>query len=369
MLWNKICKFVVMKLFFTFLIVLPLFGAAQTMIPFIDFNDFFKYYRNGAVNQLEFQPIIEYKVSDELLAYYDTRGNLIVFDGQNKKDLANLQTEYRLSDHFLTWKIGTTLNMYEEGKMQTLSYNAGLYAVLDSMIVYHDLRYNNLTVFYRGERKVVMTATGNLEMPTTFGDNAFGFKDNGDFFKIFWRGGIYDIDVWVGNITFDAGVDVVAWNDPNTRTFAIFEKGLIIDVEDMHARSFKCGRGFVVYEDQNRNLVKFTNGQKKVLSQFGAQKYRVQDDLVCWEENGYFYCEQNGVKILVANFIPQDYWMKNNTLVFRDAMGGLSVLNNGKVVELTRQMNAEAEIIGNSVLVRLFNRSYVIYDQNKKYNP
>ena len=206
-------------------------------------------------------------------------------------------------------------------------------------------------------------------MPMAVGDNCFAFKDNGDFFKIYWNGQTYDIDVWIGTIDFSAGVNVVAWNDPNTRTFAVFENGVITDVEDFYARSFKAGRGFVVYEDQNGNLIKFQNGAKTQLSKFAANFYSVKDDVVVWSENGFFFMESKGIKWQVSNFMPEEYEIKNDVLVFKNILNGLSLSTKGKVQELTNQLEAKFDIAGSAVLVKLFNRSFFVWDNGRKYEP
>ncbi len=54
-------------------------------------------------------------------------------------------------------------------------------------------------------------------------------------------------------------------------------------------------------------------------------------------------------------------------IAYRNVMGGVSALIDGEIVELTNQMDAEYEIFGNSVLVKLFNRSFIVYSNGKKY--
>jgi len=48
-------------------------------------------------------------------------------------------------------------------------------------------------------------------------------------------------------------------------------------------------------------------------------------------------------------------------------MGGVSALIDGRVVVITNQMNSEYEIYGNSILVSLFNNSFIVYSNGKKY--
>lgn len=358
-----------MKIFLCLVLGFSLTSFGQNVIPFVDFNNYFRSFQDGSFRQLEFQRIEQYKYGDEMVAYMDNRGNLRVYNGQRTQDLANSNVEYVLSDHLLIWKIGNTLNMWDAGTLRTLSYNADSYAVKDSMVVFMDKRYNNINVYQNGTITPVYQSTGTLSMPIAIGDNTLAFKDNGDFYKIFWNGQVTDIDVWVGNMEFSAGVDVVAFNDPNSRTFAVFEKGVILDVEQFYVKSYKAGRGFVVYEDQNGNLVKFQNGTKTPLSNFSASYYEVVDDQVVWMENGFLYMECKGKKWQVCNFRPEKMKMKNDVLVFENALRGVSISKDGKIEDITNQMDAEFEIHGSSVLVRLFNSSYIVYSGGRKYEP
>jgi hypothetical protein len=59
--------------------------------------------------------------------------------------------------------------------------------------------------------------------------------------------------------------------------------------------------------------------------------------------------------------------IKNNVLVFKNLMGGISALMDGKVYEITNQMDAEFEIYGNLVLVKLFNKSFLVFKNGRKY--
>jgi hypothetical protein len=353
--------------FLVFFLSVSAFG--QKPIAFVDFNNFFRSFQSGQFRQLEFQLIEEFKAGDDLVAYIDNRGNLRVYDGVKTKDIANLKVEYTVSDHLLTWKIGNTLNLWDDGDMRTLSFNAAQYAVRDSMVVFMDMRYNNINVYEKGESKPIAMSTGDLNMPLSMGENCLAFKDNGDFYKLYWNGKVIDLDVWVGSIVFSSGTDVIAFNDPTTRTFAVFDKGIITDVEQFFVKTYQAGRGFVVYEDLNGNLIKYENGLKTPLTRFSASFYEVKDDVVIWVENGFLYMESNGKKWQVCNYTPLRYKVKNDVLVFENAMRGISIAKDGKLQDITNQMDAEFEIYGSSVLVRLFNNSYIVFANDRKYEP
>ena len=355
------------KIIFLLFVLLEQVSYGQKVAPFVDFNNYFRTFENDNFRQLEFQPIKEFKAGDDLIAYIDTRGNLRVYDGKERKDISNMNIQYKISDHLLAYNIGSTLNMWDAGKLRTLTYFGRNYEVKDSMIVYEDTRFNTVNVYWNKEIYTLYTLTGDLYMPESIGDNIVVFKDNGNFYKVFWRGQIYDLGVWSGTIEFQSGCDIVCFNDPTTRTFAIFENGEFLNVEQFYMKKYKAGRGFIVYEDLNSNLILYKNGESIQLSNFSANFWEVKDDLVVWGENSFVYAFQNGKKIQTSNFTPKDYLLKNNVFAFRNMMGGVSALMEGKVQEITLQQNAEYEIYGNLVLVKLFNKSYIVFKNGRKF--
>ncbi|TNF50087.1 MAG: hypothetical protein EP305_01190 [Bacteroidetes bacterium] len=341
--------------------------SAQRVIPFEDFNNYFRTFENGTFRQLEFQRIKEFKAGDEFVAYIDNRGNLRVYNGVERQDISNMNVNYEVSDHLMAYSIGPTLNLWDEGKLRTLTYFAQDFAVRDSIVVFEDTRFKTVCVYYNKEIKQFLQLTGDVSMPQAIGDNIVAFKDNGNYFKILYRGEVFELGVWNGTIDFQAGCDIVCFNDPTTRTFAVFDKGQFLDVEQFWIKKYKAGRGFIVYEDLGGNLMYYKDGEKHQLSNFGAGSWDVKDDIVYWTENTFAYALQNGKKIQLGNVIPKDYLIKNNVIAYRNVMGGVSALVDGEIVELTNQMDAEYEIFGNSVLVKLFNRSFIVYSDGKKY--
>lgn len=338
---------------------------AQKVIPFVDFNTYFRSFELDNFKVLEMQPIKEFKAGDDLVAYIDTRGNLLIYDGEVRQEISNMNVKYQVSDHLMAYSIGPTLNMWDDGKLRTLTYNSKEYKVMDSIIVFEDTRYNTVSAYWHKQIFPLYTVTGEQYMPLDIGENIVAFKDNGNFYRVFWNGQIYDLGVWNNAIDFQVGTDILCFNDPTQRSFAVFENGQFLDVEPTYMKSYKAGRGFIVYEDLNSNLMYYKNGKKEMLTNFSASFWAVKDDIVVWGENGYVYAYQNGEKLRVCTFIPADYLLKNNVFAFRNMMGGVSALVNGTVKEISTMPNAEFEIYGNAVLVKLFNSTFLVYKNGK----
>jgi hypothetical protein len=341
--------------------------VAQKVVPFVDFNNYFRSFQDNNFRQIEFQEILEYKAGDDIVAYLDTRGNLRVFDGVNRMDVSPMKVNYQVSDYLMAYNIGPTLNMWDQGNLRTLTYFARNFVVKDSLIVYEDTRFNSVNVYWNKQTYPLYQVTGDLYMPEAIGENVVVFRDNGNVYKVFWNGQIYEIDGWNGAMHFSVGTDVACFNDPNTRTFAVFDKGNFVDVEQQFLTKYKAGRDFIVFEDPNTNLHMYRNGTTVQLSNFSATFWDVVDDVVVWGENSFVFAYQNGEKVQVTNFTPKDYKLKNNVFAFRNIMGGVSALMDGKVWEISNQPDADYEIFGNVVLVKLFNRSFVVFKEGHKY--
>jgi hypothetical protein len=355
-----------MKYLFVF-IFFPISIFSQRVIPFIDFNYYLRSFQESSSRVVEFQRILNYKGGDEFVAYTDNRGNLRVYDGKAPIEITNLNLEYKISDHLLAWKVTQTINVWESGKSKTLTYNGREFEVRDSLIVFEDLRYNSVNVYRNGIVTQLYTVVDELYMPVYIGDNIVAFKDNGNFYKVYWNGEIYDLGIWNGPIDFQGGMDVLAFNDPTSRTFAIFDRGEFLDVESFFMGKYRAGRGFIAYEDLNNNLNFYSEGEKTQLSNFAAKFWEVKDDLVVWNENSFVYVYAYGQKSKVCNFTPADYLIKNNVFAYRNIMGGVSAFINGVNYEITNQTDSSYEIYGSSVLVKLFNNSYIVLKNGVKY--
>lgn len=344
------------------------FGAsAQNVVPFTDFNGFFKSYQNGFFRQIEFQPVKEFKTGDDVVAYINFRGNLTVFDGTKPKEISNVQVEYEVSDHLMTWKIGPTLNLWDGGEMRTLTYFADKYVLRDSIVVFNDTRFNSVHVYFDGDVYELYKSSGTVEMPDMVGENIIAFRDNGNFNKVFWNGQIYELDVWHDRYAYSAGTDIIAFNDPVNGTFAIFEDGQFLDVEDFRMNSYKAGRGFVVYENVNDDLIIYQDGETQKLTNFGADFYDVNDDVVIWTENGFTYGYANGQKFELAKYIVKEYKIKNNVIVFKNIVGGVDALIEGKLKNLSTLLNVGYTIHGNAVLLESFNKTFNLHIDGKEY--
>ncbi len=356
-----------MKNLFLLLSLLIFGNSFAQLAPFVDYNRYFRTFYKNSFRQLEFQQVQSFTATDNLIAYIDARGDFKVYNGESAQTLTNQNVSFKVSDAQLAWNIGPTLFSLNNNKKEMLTTFGSNYETTDSLIIFEDTRFNTVNVKVKSKVIQLYQVTGDLYMPTKMGDNTVVFRDNGDFYKIYWNEKIVDYAVYTKPIDFSCGMNVVCFNDPINQSFAVFDKGEILDVEPMFVKKYKAARNFVAYEDQQGNLWHYSNGEKQQLSNFSVSDWNAVDDIVYWSENSIFYAFINGEKKKICSFIPKDYLVKNNTIVYRNNMGGISVYFQGKTIDLTNQLDCTYSIYGNTILVELFNKSFLVFNDGKTY--
>lgn len=343
------------------------FAQRQTVFAYTDFNNFFHSFKNGYFNRIDHQAVSNVVLGDEVIAYYNSQRDFKIFDGTVSRLITNQNVQFQSSDYLAAWNLGPLLYYYKDGKPHNLTSFGGRYWVTDSLITFQDTRYNSLNVVYNGKIIPLVQSTTEIPEPLAQGDNILVFKDNGDIYKVFYQGQTYDLGTFNGTeFQFFAGSDILGFNDPQTRTFAVFQNGEFLDVEEFHAPKVKAGRGFLVYEDLQGNLKYYSNGKLETLSSY-AQFWDVKDDLAVWGDANSTYQFFKGEKKQLANFLVKEWKIKNDVVAFRTLMGGVSASVAGSIKEITTVNNTEFVINGHGVMVTLPNRSVMILYNDQIY--
>lgn len=355
-------------LFILSLCLLNTTNAQQsTMFAYVDFNNMFRSFKDGSFNQIDHQLPLNYTLGDNVIAYFNNQRDFKVFDGTFSRVLTNQAVTYKSSDNYIAWNLGPLLYYYTEGKPHNLTSFGGEYWVKDSMVLFQDTRYNTLNVVYNGKIQTLVTSSTEIPKPEILGENICVFRDNGDVFKVFYRGEIFELGVYNGfDFEFFAGTDLLAFNDPETRSFAIFQNGEFLDLEEMRAQKVKVGRGFIAYQDNQGNLKVYANGKTEIISAY-PQFWDVKDDVMIWGEANVTYEWFKNEKTKIANFYIKEWQLKNDVVVFRNIQGGVSATVAGKLFEISNVTNTEYSINGHGVMVQLFNKQVIILYNGQLY--
>lgn len=343
-----------------------LFG--QDVFPFITNLGFFKSFENGYQNQLDFLAPTQIKYSEKLIAYKDHKRDLFVYTKEHGKVfLSNTATDYQIGYNLMAWSVGPILSMWVDGKRKHLSNFGRDFIVSDSLVVYVDRRDNALRAYYNDSIYDVFYGLNDISLPKKLGVNTFGFEGQGGVNYIFDKGKIIEIGVVLTSIDYESGTGFSVFNDPDHQTFALYENGEILDLESIRVPDYKATNNFVVYLDNNKNLMYYKNGVIKKLSNYSPDIYKANDNIVVWTEAGLFFLFDGKQTYEIGNFVPDDYKLTNEILAFRNVMGGVSVFYEGKETKITNIYQAPFEVNGNTVKIELSTGNFLFWKDNKEW--
>lgn len=339
---------------------------AQKVFPLLDNMNYFKSFYEGQTRQLDYLKPIDLKYSEEIIAYIDNKSDLYVYDGREKEKLTGLANDYKIGINMVAWNTGPIVSVWEDGRKQTLTQFGGRYEISDSLVVFEDRRDNAVRVYYNGEVYDLYYSVTDLFFPQNIGSNTVAFRGNGNVHYAFIRGKIVEIGVFNEAIQFAAGGNLVAFNDPFNQSFAVAFRNQVLDVEPTMVLNYKAGYDLFVYLDRNNNLKAYIDGELTTLSSY-ASFYEVFRDMVVWGENGVLYTYKRGTRYEIANYIPEDYKIREGIVAFRNLNGGVSVFHNNEVEIVSNLSGAPFEVNGNTVKVQVNKGNYIFFKNGFTY--
>ncbi len=356
-----------MRVLFLFLLF-STWSVAQDVFPWIDNIGYMRSFQDGKRVQIEFLEPMDYKYSEKIIAYIDNKRDFFVWDGEQKEKLASLVNGYQIGYNMVAWNTGPMLFVWDSGRKKELTRFGRNYQVTDSLVVFEDLRDNAIRVYFNDTIYDLFYSVEKPVFPKAVGSNSVAFVGNGGVHYAFISGKIVEIGVINDRVTYSAGANKVAFNDPFHQSFACAHATEVVDVETIMIQDYQAGWDIVAYRDLNDNLKCYMNDDIIELSNYSAREYTVFRDMVVWNETGQLFVFDGKRKYEVANYIPEEYKIRDGIVAFRNLNGGVSVFDNGEVKVVSNLMNAPFEVNGNTVRVQTNRGNFLFYRNGETWN-
>lgn len=317
---------------------------------------------------IEQQKIKDLTIGLNYVTYADARGDYQVYYKGIKKMLTRGKTEVIMTNHFFTYKIASVLRVFDKGESTILTSYAGSYVVGDSLVVFQDRIGGNLKYFYKDEIVEFSQVLGDYVFSqNTVGENTFVFNEVGGNYKAFYQGQFTLLVSTNQQVNFNAGMNIIAYNDPENYTFTIFEKGEIIDVESQFADAYKTGHNFVYYKDNNGVNKVYYDGQIVELG-YDLQDIQVSDSIIFFREAEYAHIWYNGKTYPIYNDQVKNYQVSGGSIAYVNSSGGVSALIRGKAVEVSRQKVQKFNLVGNTISLQYTPSSFSVWWNGKMFD-
>jgi hypothetical protein len=355
-------------LFAAFLSVLSISAGAQNITTFKDANNRLYEFNSGVFSQIYYQVTKEVKVSTKYVSLVDSKGDVYAFFNGEKILIAQTYSELVNTDHLTVVRTASVLRAFDQGVVHLLSPNIISYAAGDSVVLFQNVVGGYLNYYYQNEIHQLSMIVGNY--PINAGDvgaNTFVYKDNAGNHKVFWHGAFYDLINTNSPVTYAAGQDVVAFNDPRHFTFSAFDNGYIIDIDGQYAQQYKAGDNFIYYQDAG-DVHKVVREERSMDLGLDLKNIDVTDSLVIYQDYGATKIWYNEKIYQLFNMVVTEYQTDGGIVAYKNNLGGVSAFFRGKEVVVTNTRVEGFKLVGSTIVLKYGPSSYSVWWNGKIYD-
>lgn len=347
---------------YLFAIGVSLSSFAQDITAFTDANNRLYKFDAGVIHQINTQLVRELHISNSFVCYVDSKRDVYVDFDREKIQMDQRHDRIIATDNLLIVQSGSILRLFEQGKKRILTSTAmPIYAVRDSIVVWQDKIGGELKYYYNGQVETIAMIVGEYPLAaSTVGQNTFVYTDNAGNTSAFWRGKFYPLYSSNRQGAIRAGQDVVAFNDPQSGTFAAFDNGYLIDIDTQHAIDFQCGDNFIYYQDA-AEVHKVIREEEVMELGVNLQNVRATDSLVVFEDAGMTKVWYQMQVYPIYNTPVETYATSGGIMAYTNQWGGVSAFVRGKEVEITRRRVERFTLYGNTIAMQTGPSSYTIW--------
>lgn len=337
------------------------------------FNDYLGnvlIFNNGEIKQIEHQPFRSYKTGNNYLAYEDNAGSMKIYHNNYVHKLSSFASDYKTSDYLAGLRINTLLKVFDNGEVQTLSFNINNFYLNDDIVVWFDTSDKMLKCYYNAQIFELddALATGIESNKVKVGENTVIYVNSQGYQNIFYQNKIEELCHAERIKSIDLGRDIVAYVEAPLNSFKVFYYGSFIEVENFEPQSYKLGDGLVAYIDENQSLKVFYNFKKELISLVAPDFYEVTDELIVFAVQNHFNVwYNNNIYTLETGFIPTDYKMNNNVLAYLDQKGNLKFFDGTSIKTISYEKIRKFELHGSILKYAFGVNSENIYFNDKMY--
>lgn len=305
---------------------------AQDVAAYVDYLDRFHVFDHGQFKQIEGQRPQAFQVGGDYVAYSSKNSDLRIYRNGQVTTLERTDAvDPTVTDHYLGYVIAGVLKVHDGEQLNTVCYNTGGHIVEDSVVAYFDERNQRLSAWYRGEEIVLEDALAQWPLENwKSGDNLIAYITTFEKkFKIFYDGDVWDVNFMVdADMPYQAGCDLVAFQDVVDLSFDAFYRGKFFDLEPVMPVRFEVGKGIMAYQDVNGALKVFEDGTIYTALDFPPQEWYVKDSLVVIKDQNFLKVFDEGKLHVVERFWPE---------VWEASWGAIGYVDQVRNVQLWRR--------------------------------
>lgn len=342
---------------------------SQNLTAFTDrLNRLFEF-NKGYVNPVEYQEVDNLIVANKFISYSDTKGDYFVrWNGMGKVKISQGEATIYETKYLAVVEYTTILKIVKDYKETILTSYYNSFGYGDSLVVFQDKIGGNLKYYYQDSVVEFAQVIGDYTFnPGEVGANVFVYSDVANNYYGFYQGQFYKLLSTNEEVEFSSGLNMIAFNDPMTQTFVVFDKGQAYDVDSQVANDYQAGRDFVYFKDQADYHKVFYKGMVKDLG-FELQDLEVHDSLITFKEADYLKAWYKGEIYTVYNTTVDEFQLDDGIIAYNNTRGGVDALVRGKEITITDTKVVSFALNGNTIVLKKGPSAYSIWWNGRIYD-
>jgi hypothetical protein len=293
------------------------FSIGGQCLLYVDNVNHLKMYYRGKITTLEVNEVSRYEAKD-YLSVYSLGGIVKIIENGQVTTISTHAVDYVAEDSMVTfYDLGQhMLAVYYKGRIHMLEDGLGgrvqlVFKASDNMVAFVSLRTGDLKVFQNGQTQVILPFVQGGSFKTGRDVVAYVAPSEQNF-RVFYKGTEYVLEDFPP-ASYQVGDEMVAYVD-NTGSFKVFSDGETTQItsfppdfyqvrnkmiiygeqgyfktwyennpyllETYIPRKWLADWNTIVYQDLNRNIKIFANGDTKVLTYDLAEEIYLYRDVV-----------------------------------------------------------------------------------------
>ncbi len=308
---------------------------AQPLTGFVTMQGQFQVWDRGIIRNADYLPPVDYKVGRIAIPFLDnTRSFKIYYGGGVRKINDGFTQNYFVTDNLIAYLNTKSLNVFDRGTIKNLTTLTDRYFIGDSVILFQDGIRQEYKIYYDGkvypaENFLAQDAITNAQVS----DNMAAYVNFANQFRIFYGGQIYKQEDYLVQ-SFAVGRNNVGYLDANRRLRA-FHSGNTFTLDNYTPQSYTVGDNVIAFVTSDGYFKIFYNDSVRTIG-FFQPEYQVGDNIVAYKDaGGYLKVFYKGEIYTLDTYYPEKISIQYNSLAYVNRTNTLRMFYDGETYDVT----------------------------------
>lgn len=341
---------------------------AQPLAAYVNIQNQVMVWDKGLLRKVDFLPPVAMKIGRTTIPYLDNSRSFKIYYNSGVQNVnVGFTNEFAVSDNLVAFFNSRSLNVFDRGNIKNLSSFCSRYYLGDSVLLFFDSVRSEFKAYYNSKVYPIESfLAGDPLQVVKVSDNIAAYDNYANQFRVFYQGNIIEQEDYPVN-SFEVGRNTVAYVDVN-RQFKLFHYGQTFIAEDFAPSSYQAGDNLVAYVSNDGYFKIFYGDSIKSVGFFAPSEYRVVDNMVAYRDpGGYFKVFYKGNIYTMETYYPDKYVIQYNSIAYKNRANILRLFSEGEIYDVTNADLESWELNYDVIKYQVGNSMFRIFYKGNEY--